>query len=50
MKGQTQDGTEVEQDVGGWIMMPPGHWEVIQRHLQQSLKQQVSPKKPGYDM
>ncbi len=36
MKGRTLDGTgdAVQQEVGGWIMMPPSHWEAIKRNLE----------------
>jgi hypothetical protein len=34
--GRVLDGTgqEVQQDVGGWIMMPPDHWDAVQRALE----------------
>jgi hypothetical protein len=31
----SKDGTikEVEQDIGGWVAMPPEHWELIQDEI-----------------
>ncbi len=36
VKGRVLDGSgdAVNQDVGGWIMMPPDHWEVVKRNLE----------------
>ena len=28
------DGDAVEQDVGGWVVMPPDHWAAVQRSLE----------------
>ncbi len=42
MENQTLDGERmdgagvVHQDVGGWVMMPPDHWAVIQKMLPQA--------------
>jgi hypothetical protein len=29
----------VEQDIGGWVCMPPSHWEVIKPILEESRKE-----------
>jgi len=36
-KGRLLDGTgdAVTQDIGGWVVMPPDHWELVQRKLRQ---------------
>ncbi|MCK6470885.1 MAG: hypothetical protein L6Q38_02520 [Nitrospira sp.] len=36
VKGRTIDGTgdAVEQNVGGWVMMPEDHWESVKRGLE----------------
>ncbi len=26
-------GDAVKQDIGGWVVMPPSHWEVIKKQL-----------------
>jgi len=34
VKAQQIDSREIgEQDIGGWIMMPPSHWDIIRRKL-----------------
>jgi len=35
LKGRALDGTgsAVKQDVGGWVFMPPDHWQAVQRAL-----------------
>lgn len=30
------DGATVIQDVGGWVTMPPEHWEAVQRALEKA--------------
>ena len=36
LKGRVVDGSgdAVEQDVGGWLMMDPSHWEAVKRGLE----------------
>lgn len=36
VKGRVIDGSgaAVEQDVGGWVVMPPDHWEAVKRKLE----------------
>lgn len=36
VKGRVLDGSgdAVEQDIGGWIMQPPDHWEAVKRNLE----------------
>lgn len=36
VKGRVLDGSgaAVQQDVGGWVMMPPDHWEAVKRRLE----------------
>ena len=29
-------GGAAEHDVGGWVAMPPSHWEVIKAHLEKT--------------
>lgn len=43
VKAQTADGTQVSQDIGGWVAMPPEHWDAIKRVLD---KEQPSTSKP----
>lgn len=35
VKGRYLDGTgnATEQNIGGWVAMPPEHWEAVQRAL-----------------
>jgi hypothetical protein len=35
VKGRVLEGSgdAVDQDVGGWIMMPPDHWETVKKSL-----------------
>jgi len=35
VNGRVMDGSgdAVEQDVGGWVLMPVSHWEAIKRQL-----------------
>ena len=37
VKGKTlgRDHDAVEQDVGGWVMMPKGHWDTIKPKLEE---------------
>lgn len=37
VRGRVLDGTgdAVLQDVGGWVCMPPEHWEAVKRALEQ---------------
>lgn len=34
--GRVMDGTgdAVKQDVGGWVMMPPDHWDSVKKALE----------------
>ena len=36
VKGRVLDGSgdAVKQDIGGWIMQPPDHWEAVKRNLE----------------
>jgi hypothetical protein len=36
MKSQALTGSEeiLSQDVGGWVSMPPEHWEAVKRQLE----------------
>jgi len=36
VKARVLDGSgdAVKQDVGGWVMMPPEHWEAVKRKLE----------------
>lgn len=36
VKGRAMDdtGAAVEQKIGGWVMMPPEHWEAVKRELE----------------
>lgn len=38
VKGRLIDGSgkAVEQDVGGWIFMPPSHWELIKKEVEKA--------------
>lgn len=40
VKGRLLDGSgdAVVQDVGGWILMPPEHWEAVKRALEAKTK------------
>lgn len=41
--GRTIEGEQhvAEQDVSGWVTMPPDHYRVIKRKLQESLEQEI---------
>lgn len=28
------NGSAVEQDIGGWVAMPPDHWETVKKELE----------------
>jgi hypothetical protein len=36
VKGRVLDGSgaAVQQDVGGWVMMPPDHWDAVKKQLE----------------
>jgi len=36
VKGRVMNGTgdAVEQDIGGWVMMPEDHWDAVKRGLE----------------
>ncbi|MCY3019528.1 MAG: hypothetical protein NTW87_10940 [Planctomycetota bacterium] len=36
VKGRVLDGSgdAVEQDIGGWVVMPSDHWEAVKRNLE----------------
>jgi len=36
VRARVLDGTgdAVKQDIGGWIMLPPDHWEAIKKRLE----------------
>lgn len=36
MKSQALTGSEeiISQDVGGWVSMPPEHWDAVKRQLE----------------
>jgi len=36
VRGRVLDGggDAVEQDIGGWITMPPDHWDAVKRKLE----------------
>ena len=38
------DGQHVRQNVGGWIAMPPDHWEIVKEALEEleRLRKEVS--------
>lgn len=38
---------EVDQDVGGWVTMPPEHWEMIQADLKRLRLKCGEPEKKG---
>lgn len=34
----SSSGGTVDQDISGWIAMPPDHWEVVKKKLQEASK------------
>ena len=38
VKGRVLDGSgdAVQQDVGGWVTMPPDHWDAVKRALERN--------------
>lgn len=40
VKGRVLDGTgdAVDQDIGGWVVMPPDHWDAVKRTLEKGVQ------------
>lgn len=38
VKGRLIDGSgkAIEQDVGGWVMMPNSHWEMVKKEIEKA--------------
>jgi len=49
VKGRVLDGTgaAVTQDVGGWVMMPPDHWDAVKRALERAQGAAPATEPPG---
>jgi hypothetical protein len=47
LRGRTLAGDAIaEQDVGGWIMMPPDHWDALRRRLQEQAEPTAPETRP----